>query len=523
MAVGYKTPGVYIEEKNAFPNSVVAVQTAVPAFIGYTEQATKSGKSITNKPTRVTSLVEFMQYFGGGPNYSLEMKDVGEAATSESFPVGGKNYEIQKDDADTKNNFMLFDALRLFYFNGGGPCYIVSVGAFKDGKIEKGALDAGVKTLVFEEEPTMVLAPDALMLEAADYHSITTTILAHCKKMQSRIGIFDVHKGSAWEDSEGNDLINGEAGFRAGVGTNFLSYGAAYYPWLNTNVVTENQLTYKNIKDHATVLTTALSDEADLLYPLTEGDDLTPEQQKSNDKNAEFKKELEGLANADSSEDEVDALNQKLKTISPSYKGVIMKEMLATLNLLAPSSAMAGVYTAVDNYRGVWKAPANVSLNSVISPSVNINADQQEDLNVPLNGKAVNAIRTFPGQGVIVWGARTLDGNSQDWRYINVRRTLIFLEQSIKAASKAYVFEPNTSSTWSLMQNMINNFLTGVWKAGGLAGSSPGEAFNVQVGLGTTMTANDILDGYMRITVLVAPVRPAEFIVITFQQKMQES
>lgn len=521
MAVGYKTPGVYIEEKNAFPNSVVAVQTAVPVFIGYTEQATKSGKSISMKPTRVTSLVEFMQYFGGAPTYSLEMKAT-EAATSESFPVGGKNYEVVKDDADAQNNFMLFDSLRLFYFNGGGPCYIVSVGAYSDGKIEKDALAKGVGTLVFEEEPTMVLSPDSLMLEAADYHSIVTAILAHCKKMQSRIGVFDVHNGSTWEDADGNDLIKE---FRAGVGTNFLNYGAAYYPWLNTNVVTENQLTYKNIKDYATVLKEALEGEADLLYPVAEAEgdaELSPEQQKSNQKNIDFKTELEGLGQ-DLNDDEVDALDQKLKTISPSYKGVILKEMLATLNLLAPASAMAGVYTAVDNYRGVWKAPANVSLNSVISPSVNINADQQEDLNVPLNGKAVNAIRTFPGQGVIVWGARTLDGNSQDWRYINVRRTLIFLEQSIKAAAKAYVFEPNTSSTWILMQNMINNFLTGVWKAGGLAGSSPGDAFSVQVGLGTTMTANDILDGYMRITVLVAPVRPAEFIVITFQQKMQES
>lgn len=523
MAVGYKTPGVYIEEKNAFPNSVVAVETAVPVFIGYTEQATKSGKSILNKPTRITSLVEYMQYFGGAPGYLLEMKETGGEPTADSFPLGDKNYEINKDDADAMNNFLLFDALRLFYFNGGGPCYIVSVGSYKGGKVEKDPLMAGIKTLEFEEEPTMVLSPDALSLEPADYYSISTAILAHCKKMQSRVGLFDVHNGWSWEDSEGKDLFNGEGGFREGIGTNFLNYGAAYYPWLNTNVVTENQLTYQNIKDYATVLKDALSAEADILYPLTEGEELTPEQTKSNAKNAEFKKELEGLADESYTADQVDALNQKLKTISPIYKGIIMKEMLGRLNLLPPAPAMAGVFTSVDNYRGVWKAPANVSLNSVISPSVNINADQQEDLNVPLNGKAVNAIRTFPGQGVIVWGARTLDGNSQDWRYIPVRRTLIFLEMSIKAAAKAYVFEPNTSATWSLMNNMITNFLTSVWKAGGLAGSSPGEAFSVQVGLGSTMTANDILDGYMRVTVLVAPVRPAEFIVITFQQKMQES
>ena len=184
---------------------------------------------------------------------------------------------------------------------------------------------------------------------------------------------------------------------------------------------------------------------------------------------------------------------------------------------------MVGIYTAVDNTRGVWKAPANVSMNSVLEPNVNINNDLNDDLNMPLNGKAVNALRAFPGQGVIVWGARTLDGNSQDWRYINVRRTMIFLEQSIKAAARSYVFEPNDANTWILLQGMISNFLNNVWKAGALFGSSPGEAYDVQVGLGTTMTASDILDGYMRVTVRVAVVRPAEFIVITFQQKMAEA
>ena len=127
------------------------------------------------------------------------------------------------------------------------------------------------------------------------------------------------------------------------------------------------------------------------------------------------------------------------------------------------------------------------------------------------------------GRGVLVWGARTLDGNSQDWRYINVRRTLIMLEQSIYYAAQAYVFAPNDAGTWQTVKTMIENFLNNQWKAGALAGTKPGDAYDVSVGLGSTMTGNDILDGYMRVTVRVAPVRPAEFIVITFQQKMQSS
>lgn len=127
------------------------------------------------------------------------------------------------------------------------------------------------------------------------------------------------------------------------------------------------------------------------------------------------------------------------------------------------------------------------------------------------------------GRGVLIWGARTLDGNSQDWRYINIRRTLIMLEQSIKLACEAYVFSPNNASTWTTLQTMLENFLNNQWKAGALAGSKPADAYEVDIGLGSTMTGNDILDGYMRVSVKVAVTRPAEFMVITFQQKMQTS
>ena len=193
------------------------------------------------------------------------------------------------------------------------------------------------------------------------------------------------------------------------------------------------------------------------------------------------------------------------------------------LNCLPPSAAMAGIYTMVDHTRGVWKAPANVSLNYVGTPTEEIDNDEQAGLNAPMNGKAINVIRLFRGEGIKVWGARTLDGNSLDWRYINVRRTLLFLEESVKNAARAYVFEPNDANTWVNMKCMIENFLHSVWKRGGLAGASPEDAFEVHVGLGDTMTANDILEGIMRITVLVAVTRPAEFIEITFQQQMQKS
>jgi len=176
----------------------------------------------------------------------------------------------------------------------------------------------------------------------------------------------------------------------------------------------------------------------------------------------------------------------------------------------------------VDNSSGVWRAPADISLTAVTDTTLQITDLTQGPLNVDsVAGKSINAIRLMPGLGVMVWGARTLDGNSQDWRYVNVRRTVIFLEQSLKQALQAYVFYPNVASTWSLVESMTTSFLTTQWSQGALAGSSAAAAFSVAIGLGLTMTSDDILNGNMNLSVQVAVSHPAEFITINISQKVQ--
>ncbi len=187
-----------------------------------------------------------------------------------------------------------------------------------------------------------------------------------------------------------------------------------------------------------------------------------------------------------------------------------------------PSGAIAGIYTFVDNSSGVWKAPANVSLNGVSSLSATVSHLHQESMNVSMDGKSINAIRVFPGKGNLVWGARTLDGNSMDWKYINIRRTITMIENSIRNSTSWVVFEPNDANTWVVVRGMIENFLVLLWREGCLAGVKPGDAFAVHVGLGITMTALDILEGRMNITVLLAISRPAEFIEISLTHKMQQ-
>lgn len=622
-----KTPGVYVVEKSAFPNSVVEVATAVPAFIGYTKIAQNGTKSLHKTPWRISSLAEFVQYFGDEPatvfsftettnnrsfislntagafttlNSSADaynaafgkaQASVDSAVAAEAAVVanadstedekteaaavtaaaGKKLTDLATDytnsvtdftailteadikvadskgitdavtavtavvtdlssDAPTKkaadlkiasdklvaavagfditkaaakfynvartDSFSLYYNMRFFFANGGGPCYVVSVGSYTD-DFSGDTLAGGIDTLLKEQEPTMVVVPEAVNTDSAQAcYDIQTAVLKHCGGNMNRVAILDVYDG----DKERTDPVAGDmvTKFREQIGTEFLDYAAAYYPWLNTSVVSENEITFRNIAaenlaDFKTVLKSFSPNLADFI------DDMS-----STDKN------------------KLDTAHKVLYKQSPLY-ATILKEMLGQVNLLPPSAAMAGIYTLTDHTKEVWKAPANTGLANVISTSVNISYAEQEDLNVPLDGKAINAIRYFTGEGIKVWGARTLDGNSLDWRYINVRRTMIMLEESIKNAAKAFVFDPNVANTWVIVRSTISNFLNGIWKRGGLAGAVPEDAFSVHIGLGDTMTPDDILEGIMRITVLVAISRPAEYIEITFMQQMQKS
>jgi phage tail sheath protein FI len=135
----------------------------------------------------------------------------------------------------------------------------------------------------------------------------------------------------------------------------------------------------------------------------------------------------------------------------------------------------------------------------------------------------VNAIRPSKGQGALIWGARTLAGNDKEWRYVNVRRLFIFVAESVKKATMQFVFEPNDANSWIKVQGMIENFLTTLWRMGALQGVKPEHAFYVSVGLGKTMTPLDILEARMIVEIGMAAVRPAEFIILRFSQKLAES
>lgn len=488
----FKTPGVYIQEISTLPASIAAVETAIPAFIGYTEYAGGVGdNSLLNTPTRITSMLEYIQLFGGpkGEAFTVEIEEVYSGSTAHVFESRTVRVKLDKSALSA---YKLFYSLQMFFANGGGPCYIVSVGDY-DATVVAGTQSppagilGGLKSLEKADEPTLLVFPD--YLNVAGYKDIYDQALAHCNKLQDRFTIMDL------KVETGNTVTDAAAFRDDGIGINNLKYGAVYYPNLKTS------LTYgfNEGTGPGAVVITHTATNPDLA--------ITAAETKFNGK---------ALSNP--------GVNDGVKEVDPSLYRSILVEINKFFVDLAPGGAMAGIYAQVDSQRGVWKAPANVSLNSVIAPAFKVTAEQQADLNVDAtSGKSINVIRNFTGKGTLVWGARTLAGNDNEWRYIPVRRLYIFVEESVKKATEFVVFEPNDANTWLRVKTMIENFLSGLWRDGALAGASTSDAFFVNVGLGQTMTAQDILEGRMNIEIGLAAVRPAEFIILKFSHKLQES
>jgi len=178
-----------------------------------------------------------------------------------------------------------------------------------------------------------------------------------------------------------------------------------------------------------------------------------------------------------------------------------------------PSAIAAAAIAQTDRARGVWKAPANQTVNGV-TPVFAVSDDFQGKYN---NGKALNMIRTFPSLGTVVWGARTLE-DSANWRYIPVRRLFNAVERDIQRNLNKLVFEPNSQPTWQRVRAAVDSYLHDLWQQGALAGNTPAEAWFVQIGKGLTMTQEEINQGKMIIKIGLAAVRPAEFIILQFSQ-----
>lgn len=648
----YRTPDVYVEEISVFPPSVAEVETAVPAFVGYTAKASRIiDGDLKNVPTRITSLLEFENLFGGAPTLQLDSVDLDAGNRFQSAALAATNTKY------------LYDSLRLFFDNGGGKAWITSVGKHDD-TTDKDKLIAGLARVATVDEPTILLFPDAAGLTADALAAVQMAALNQCGKLGDRVAVLDTRQAT---DKTAHTAVVGE--MRDRVGINSLKYGAAYAPWLKLNYpknVGYADLKGKLRKGGVAVTLASLTGDAAIIALIQGLDraqaDLTglparratvsgasgtpvsdaygtavlayqgsPDAAHMQDLFAfvykiaplvdgmaagagafthpslradvgravtntflpalsgliALERELDGkldaayvlqypavgvLALADwdtlftddapiasttaiSGADDATRLAAALAAIQRTFGSLssalanidaaalayksnteanllesfgtyrdIVRGVNSTLTACPPSGAIAGIYALVDGQRGVWKAPANVSLTGVIGPTYALDSDDTDNLNVDATaGKSVNAIRSFVGKGTLVWGARTLAGNDNEWRYISVRRFFNMVEESVKKSTYWAVFEPNDANTWVKVRGMIESYLTQKWREGALAGSTTKDAFFVRCGLGTTMSSQDILEGRMYVEIGMAVVRPAEFIILKFYHKLQTS
>ncbi|WP_296943929.1 hypothetical protein [uncultured Massilia sp.] len=513
MSMQLKTPGVYVQATSDEPDAILALPTAIPAFVGFTESASQGGRTLVATPVRITSMAQFQDTFADpdGATRGAPRPRFDYAADTSAVPP-------LRAAADAPR-FNLYYSLQLFFDNGGGACNIVSIGTYADvlangGPPDAQAFLAGLAAIGQDEGTTMIVVPDAVMLDAQGWAAVSCAALRQCGARRDRVALLDVREGWRAPDGGPDDPVTGSAGLRALLGAAGAErrYGMAYYPWLNTTVVGPGAIDFSWLSAPTLpTLQAGLRAEAAQLFPPRR--DGTPDP-----KHAPYTAIVDGLAAARG--DAVRTSHQALLAHSPLYRQA-MADVAASVNLLPPAGAMAGVFVRNDTTFGVNHAPANTTIISALAPAVRIDDAAQATLNAPLDGLAVNAIRTFPGHGVLVWGARTLDANSQDWRYISVLRTTIMLERSIAAFLGTCALRANDAHTWAHVRDTIGRFLAAQWAAGVLAGARAADAWRVRVGIGATMTGMDVLDGVMKVSVDVAVARPDEFIELTFVQEMQ--
>ncbi len=191
----------------------------------------------------------------------------------------------------------------------------------------------------------------------------------------------------------------------------------------------------------------------------------------------------------------------------------------APVATVPPCGHIAGVYARMDSEHGVFRAPAGVQILGVHALQQNVT---ENDANL-LNERGINSLRAFPGRGILVWGARTTSPDSE-WKYISIRRLIVYIEQSLQQGLRWTVFEPGGPPVWQAVVQDVQNFLLGLWRSGGLVGTTPEQAYFVRCDH-STMTQADVDAGRLVMVVGIAPVRPAEFVIIriTIQSDKQST
>ncbi|MDB5202693.1 MAG: phage tail protein [Ferruginibacter sp.] len=484
MATSYQSPGVYVQEISHMPPAVYPANISMPLFIGYTEKNKREGAASRYHVNKISSIKEFELAFGRDQHLSVHVQFNPDNSLAAPISISTRR-------------FNMYEAITLYFNNGGGPCYIVSCGSFTAGRNATPgrryrAMHAALDIAGGLGEACNIIFPDAgLLVEeitVADSQETRQqkTVLYH-KLFKDALSVAELTRGFVLTDVYQPKIpmaVNSLLGlYRTGMRDKLSAFGAAYFP---------------NIKSS---FPPYINEESYIAITLEGGTGLPAR--------PVLRKETAGKA----------VFGSLFHHHLPEYQ--LIRNAIDQIRFtMPPSSAVAAVCANVDNTRGCWKAPSNIPLSLVEGPTLPLTTLEMEGMNVSPDGISVNAIRSFTGKGTMVWGARTLLGNDNEWRYISVRRFANMIEVSVKKALLIFCFEPNGAATWVKIKAMIENFLILQWRNGALMGATPREAFFVKTGLGETMTINDINEGRLVVEIGLAATRPAEFIILKFTQQM---
>jgi len=524
--LNYRTPGVYIEEKESQNRAIVPVPTAIPAFIGFTQKCPpgKEGKAV-----RITSWSQYNELFG-----------------------------------DFIPDAYLPQSVYGYYFNGGEICYIVSLMTYtpsNTGSAFRGKAQKDVELL------KVSLRPSEADGGAILHDNVRVTIKDPDSKQPDRFTVLVEHPEAATEIYSDVTLADGDDNvvarlkdskliqvelLEAGKTKISLDGGKTERLANGTVVVAQSWPVPASSESTAVIpgaagaITPRLNGDSrqrtgidglaavsdvtlvcvpDLMMALNKGwieeADVVEVQQKVY-KHCEAMKNRFAILDCppNKSIEDMEEWRAQFDTkyAAMYYPWITVNNPLKGRNgqpsmlNIPPCGYIAGLYANVDSKRGVHKAPANEILSGVVGLEREVTHTEQGFLN-PIG---VNCIRTLPGMGIRVWGARTMTSDTS-WQYINVRRLYIMVEESVYRSMQWVVFEPNTPDLWERVKRSIRVFLLMVWRSGALFGLTPDEAFYIKCD--AELNPPSVRDsGYLIVEIGLAPVKPAEFVVFRFSQ-----
>jgi phage tail sheath protein FI len=519
----YLHPGVYIEEIERGPRPIEGVPTSTAALIGEAERG-----SIT--PRLVTSYKDYQRWFGdvfdpakflpyaangffeNGGRRAFICRIVGDGAATAEAAFGdftvraagpgawGSRVFAKISDSTTKkaDGSPVGFRLQLAYWSGQVP----SVDPFTD---------EGRRTL---PRPTLTEDFDDLVTDevSPDFYG-------------KRVPFVDLDKGDINQGPESSALgvLVRNAGVAATVrpatGAQVLANGADDAAALGVDDFKGGVAGGRTTEQGLLALERDPYRDVALVYAPSVSIDIV----KAVVDHCENMRFRFAVIDADKGRNNPSELDPRSTIADSSYAGFYYPWIFASdprtgaRKLVPPGGSVLGVYARSDAERGVFKAPANETVRGALALEFDINDRIQDDL----NPKGVNVVRSFPGRGIRVWGARTISSNAL-WKYVSVRRLFIFLERSIYEGTQWVVFEPNDDRLWARVVDTIRLFLRGQWRLGALFGRTEQEAFFITCDR-TTMTQDDILNGRLICEIGIAPVRPAEFVVFRIFQHTAEA